>query len=149
MICFDSELFPQNFVRQLNNDQKASIYTMNALNKLSELWHTSAVHVNRKARPVVEGKHDKSRNDYGENYRKTHTERKNLNLYKLNEWLMINNSTVKSEVNGFSPNFSNLKNITESWDSKSANVQVFEGIHLLSYESSSLPPLLINATDIN
>ena len=42
MICFDSELFPQNFVWQLNNDQKASIYTMNALNKLSELWHTSA-----------------------------------------------------------------------------------------------------------
>ena len=29
MICFDSELFPQNFVWQLNNDQKASIYTMN------------------------------------------------------------------------------------------------------------------------
>ena len=23
MICFDSELFPQNFVRQLNNDQKS------------------------------------------------------------------------------------------------------------------------------
>ena len=126
--------------------KKASIYTMNALKKSSELWHTS---VNRKARPVVEGEHDKSWNDYGENYRKTHTERKNLNLYKLNEWLMINNSTVKSEVNGFSPNFSNLKNITESWDSKSANVQVFESIHLLSYESSSLPPLLINATDIN
>ena len=44
---------------------KASIYTMNALNKLSELWHTSAVHVNRKARPVVEGEHDKSLNDHG------------------------------------------------------------------------------------
>ena len=37
--------------------EKASIYTMNALNKLSELWHTS---VNRKARPVVEGEHEKN-----------------------------------------------------------------------------------------
>ena len=62
MICFDSELFPQNFVWQLNNDQKTSIYTMNALNKSSELWHTSE---NRKARPVVEGEHDKSWNDHG------------------------------------------------------------------------------------
>ena len=42
--------------------EKASIYTMNALNKSSELWHTS---VNRKARPVVEGEHDKSWNDHG------------------------------------------------------------------------------------
>ena len=42
--------------------KKASIYTMNALNKSSELWHTS---VNRKARPVVEGEHDKSLNDHG------------------------------------------------------------------------------------
>ena len=41
--------------------KKASIYTMNALNKSSELWHTS---VNRKARPVVEGEHDKSWNDH-------------------------------------------------------------------------------------
>ena len=61
MICFDSELFPQNFVWQLNNDQ-TSIYTMNALNKSSELWHTS---VNHKVRPVVEGEHDKSWNDHG------------------------------------------------------------------------------------
>ena len=36
--------------------KKASIYIMNALNKLSELWHTS---VNHKARPVVVGEHDK------------------------------------------------------------------------------------------
>ena len=43
--------------------EKASIYTMNALNKSSELWHTS---VNRKARPVVEGEHDKSWNDHGD-----------------------------------------------------------------------------------
>ena len=42
--------------------EKASIYTMNALNKSSEWWHTS---VNRKARPVVEGEHDKSWNDHG------------------------------------------------------------------------------------
>ena len=35
---------------------------MNALNKSSELWHTS---VNHKARPVVEGEHDKSWNDHG------------------------------------------------------------------------------------
>ena len=42
--------------------EKASIYTMNALNKSSELWHTS---VNRKARPVVEGEYDKSWNDHG------------------------------------------------------------------------------------
>ena len=42
--------------------KKASIYTMNALNKSSELWLTS---VNRKARPVVEGEHDKSWNDHG------------------------------------------------------------------------------------
>ena len=41
--------------------EKASIYTMNALNKSSELCHTS---VNRKARPVVEGEHDKSWNDH-------------------------------------------------------------------------------------
>ena len=41
--------------------KKASIYTMNALNKSSELWHTS---VNHKARPVVEGEHDKSWNDH-------------------------------------------------------------------------------------
>ena len=34
---------------------------MNALNKSSELWHTS---VNHKARPVVEGEHDKSWNDH-------------------------------------------------------------------------------------
>ena len=44
---------------------KASIYTMNALNKLSELWHTS---VNGKARPVVEGEHDKSWNDHDMNH---------------------------------------------------------------------------------
>ena len=43
--------------------EKASIYTMNALNKSSELWHTS---VNRKARPVVEGEHNKSWNDHGQ-----------------------------------------------------------------------------------
>ena len=36
--------------------------SMNALNKSSELWLTS---VNRKARPVVEGEHDKSWNDHG------------------------------------------------------------------------------------
>ena len=36
--------------------EKASIYTMNALNKPSELWHTS---VSGKARPVLEGEHDK------------------------------------------------------------------------------------------
>ena len=43
--------------------EKASIYTMNALNKSSELRHTS---VNHKARPaVVEGDHDKSWNDHG------------------------------------------------------------------------------------
>ena len=42
--------------------KKASIYTMNAFNKSSELWHTS---VNLKARPVVEGKHDKNWNDHG------------------------------------------------------------------------------------
>ena len=40
--------------------EKASIYTMNALNKSSELWHS----VNRKARPVVEGEHNKSLNDH-------------------------------------------------------------------------------------
>ena len=42
--------------------KKASIYTMNALNKSSELWNTS---VNRKARLVVEGEHNKSWNDDG------------------------------------------------------------------------------------
>ena len=42
--------------------EKAWVYTMNALNKSSELWHTS---VNRKARPAVEGEHDKSLNDHG------------------------------------------------------------------------------------
>ena len=42
--------------------EKALIYTMNALNKSTELQHTS---VNRKARPVVEGEHDKSWNDHG------------------------------------------------------------------------------------
>ena len=41
--------------------EKASIYTMNALNKSSELLHTS---VNHKARPVVEGEHNKSWNDH-------------------------------------------------------------------------------------
>ena len=61
MICFDSELFLQNFVWQLNNDRKRLNYTMNALNKSPELWHTS---VNRKARPVVEGEHNKSWNDH-------------------------------------------------------------------------------------
>ena len=35
---------------------------MNALNKSSELLHSSS---NRKARPVVEGEHDKSWNDHG------------------------------------------------------------------------------------
>ena len=48
--------------------KKASLHTMNALNKSSELWHTS---VNRKARPVVEGEHDKSWNDHGVNVSKT------------------------------------------------------------------------------
>ena len=42
--------------------EKALIYTMNALIKSSELSHTS---VNCKARPVVEGEHDKSWNDHG------------------------------------------------------------------------------------
>ena len=44
--------------------EKASIYTKNALNKSSELWHTC---INRKARPVVEGEHDKSWNDHDAN----------------------------------------------------------------------------------
>ena len=46
--------------------EKALIYTMNALKKSSELWHTS---VNCKARPVVEGEHDKSWNDHGSTLR--------------------------------------------------------------------------------
>ena len=62
MICFDSEFFPQNFVLQLNNDQKSLDFYYNALIKSSELWQIS---VNRKARPVVEGEHDKSWNDHG------------------------------------------------------------------------------------
>ena len=45
--------------------EKALIYTMNALNKSSELWHTS---VNHKARPVVEGEHDKNWNDHDTTY---------------------------------------------------------------------------------
>ena len=45
--------------------KKASIFTKNALNKSSELWHTS---VNRKARSVVEGVHDKSWNDHVPTY---------------------------------------------------------------------------------
>ena len=45
--------------------EKAPIYIMNALNKSSELWHTS---VNHKARPVVEGEHDKSWNDHDCNH---------------------------------------------------------------------------------
>ena len=61
MICFDSELFPQNFVWQLNNDGKSLHLYYDCLKKSSELWHTS---VNRKARPVVEGEHDKSWNDH-------------------------------------------------------------------------------------
>ena len=43
--------------------EKASIYTMNALNKSDDLLLSS---VNRKARPVVEGEHDKSWNDHGQ-----------------------------------------------------------------------------------
>ena len=63
MICFDSELFPQNFVWQLNKDQKSlDLYYVCLKNKLSELWYTI---VNRKARPVVEGEHEKSWNDHG------------------------------------------------------------------------------------
>ena len=42
--------------------EKALTYTMNALNKSSKIRHTS---LNRKARPVVEGEHDKSWNDHG------------------------------------------------------------------------------------
>jgi hypothetical protein len=42
--------------------EKASIYNKNALNELLELWHTS---VNRKARPEVEGEHDKNWNNHG------------------------------------------------------------------------------------
>ena len=42
--------------------EKASIYTMNALNKSSELWNTSG---NRKARPVVGGEHEKKWNNHG------------------------------------------------------------------------------------
>ena len=44
MICFDSELFPQNFVGSSIMIKKASIYTMNALKKSSELWHSSIVY---------------------------------------------------------------------------------------------------------
>ena len=62
MICFDSELFPQNLCDSSIVIRKALIYTMNALSKSSELWHTS---VNRKARQVVEGEHDKSWNNHG------------------------------------------------------------------------------------
>ena len=58
--------------------EKATIYTMNALNKSSELWHTS---VNRKARPVVEGEHDKSWNDHAQNH---------LNTYKVD---LLNQNT--------------------------------------------------------
>ena len=61
MICFDSELFPQNLVWQLNNDRK-SLNLYYECDKWSQLWHTSE---NRKARPVVEGEHDKSWNDHG------------------------------------------------------------------------------------
>ena len=58
MICFDSELFPQNFVLQLNNDQKSLDFYYNALIKSSELWQIS---VNRKARQVVEAEPIKGR----------------------------------------------------------------------------------------
>ena len=62
MICFDSELFHKILCDSTIMIEKALNYTMNALNKSSELWHTS---VNGKARPVVEGEHDKSWNDHG------------------------------------------------------------------------------------
>ena len=58
--------------------EKASIYTMNALNKLPELWHTS---VNFKARPVVEGEHDKSWNDHVSDYLMITTVRNKLTWY--------------------------------------------------------------------
>ena len=62
-IYFDSELFPEkNLCDSSIMIEKVSIYTMNALNKSSELWQTS---VNRKARPVVEEEHDKNWNDHG------------------------------------------------------------------------------------
>ena len=48
--------------------ENASIYNMNALNKLLELLHTS---VNHKVRPVVEGEHNKGWNDDGSNVRNT------------------------------------------------------------------------------
>ena len=41
--------------------EKASIYTMNTLNKSSEIWHTSG---HLKARPVVGGAHNKNWNDH-------------------------------------------------------------------------------------
>ena len=52
--------------------EKSSIYAINALNKSSELWYTS---VNCKARPVVEGEHDKKWNDHGSRnvYSKQHS----------------------------------------------------------------------------
>ena len=43
-------------------DAKPLFLQVDMLNKSSELWHTS---VNRKARPVVEGEHDKSWNNHG------------------------------------------------------------------------------------
>ena len=49
--------------------EKASIYTINALTKSSELWHTS---VNRNARPLVEGEHDKNWNDHAQTYLQPH-----------------------------------------------------------------------------
>ena len=88
MIGFDSELFPQNFVWQLNNDRKASIYTMNALNKSSELWHTS---VNRKARPVV-GEHDKNWNDHGASFESVVS---SLSRWELIQKKPLNNNPIK------------------------------------------------------
>ena len=62
MICFDSELFPQNFVWQLNNDRKSLDLYYECLKYVVRVVTLS---VNRKARPVVEGEHDKSWNDHG------------------------------------------------------------------------------------
>ena len=125
MICFDSELFQQNFGWQLNNDQKASIYTINALNKSSELWHTS---VNRKARPVVEGEHDKSWNDHdlycvimeGNNFFRRNQQFRN-NKWHVTElwtvevwyWFNLKNKTVK------------LVYVAELWSLRSNNIYTY------------------------
>ena len=104
--------------------EKASIYTMKALNKSSELWHTS---VNRKARPVVEREHDKSWNDHAPR------DDRGIETSKITDeiWICMINALIIDQI------WSKMNNLQKSIVFKKVFLAFFNSGCILEHQSYS------------